>query len=171
MINTIVQNHMERMPAITSAVLRTGRRRAVDQSQQLNRAGAMKAAAIRCNAAVVRLIELAYTVDADTGSLANVDDDGVFDQFPVPWSTHNYGWYGLQRTEADVLARHVHALKGEGAEFVPLWTYDELSRQWAVNLFDYPTSTAAIAYWDRCQLTAAGYKTMLQEVRNRRSKP
>ena len=166
---TILSTHLERLPAITDAVLRAGRRRAADQSHRLSRAGALGAAAERCNEAVNRLIVLAYQRDAQTGTLANVDGvTGVFERFPMPWGRY-YGRWGLMRTEADCLALHVNLLQDD-ASVAPLWTYDDLTRRWGVNLFDYPTSAAALAYWKRCELTANDYQSLLQTVRSRRGK-
>lgn len=166
--NGIVKHHVERLPAITGAVLRAGRRRAADQSQSLSRAGAMAAAAGRCNESVNRLIVLAFEVDAHTGTYANVDGaTGVFERFPVPWG-RGYRRWGLMRTESDVLRLHVNALMDLAV--APLWTYDDVSRRWGVNLFDYATQSAALAYWKRCELTARDYQTIAQTVRNRRAK-
>lgn len=166
--NGILQHHIERLPGITDAVLRAGRRRAADQSQSLSQRGAMAAAAGRCNESIHRLIVLAYEVDEHTRTLANVDaTTGVFERFPMPWG-RGYRRWGLMRTEADVLALHVKAL----ADLVvaPLWTYDDVSRRWGVNLFDYVTQSAALAYWKRCELSARDYQTIAQTVRNRRAK-
>jgi hypothetical protein len=167
--NGIVAHHIERLPAITAAALRAGRRRAADQSQSLSRAGAMAAAAGRCNEAVNRLIVLAYEVDEHTGSLANVDAaTGVFERFPMPWSGRYYRRWGLMRTEADVLAIHVKAL--HDLTIPPLWTYDAATRRWGVNLWDYETQPAALAYWRRCELSAKDFQMIAQSVRNRRAK-
>lgn len=166
--NGIVKHHVERLPNITGAVLRAGRRRAADVSVSMSRAGAMGAAAARCNEAVHRLIVLAYEVDDQTGDLANVDAvTGVFERFPVPWSGRNYQRWGLQRTEQAVLALHVRKLH-ESATVAPLWTYDELTRRWGVNVWDYPSAAAAAAYWKRCELSAKDYQMIVQAVRSRR---
>ena len=129
----------------------------------------MGAVASRCNEAVFRLIELAYQVDDDTGSLANVDGStGVFERFPVPWG-RSYQRWGLVRTEQAVLALHVKRLH-ESPTVAPLWTYDELGRRWGVNLFDYTAYNQAIAYWKRASLTAKDYQMIAQTVRNERAK-
>lgn len=167
--NGIAAHHTERLPAITSAVIRAGRRRAADQSHKLSRAGALGAAAERCNEAVNRLIVLAYEVDEQTGSHANVDGiTGVFERFPMPWGRYYRDW-GLMRTEAAVLALHVKMLQFS-ATVAPLWTYDDVSRRWAVNFFDYDTQAAALAYWRRCEMTAKDYQMLLQTVREKRGK-
>lgn len=167
--NGIVKHHVDRLPAITGAALRSGRRRAADQSHRLSRAGAMGAAAERCNEAINRLIQLAYQVDEDTGDLCNVDAvTGVFERFPMPWGRSYRDW-GLYRTEAAVLALHVKRLQSS-ATVAPLWTYDDLTRRWGVNFFDYPSAAAALAYWKRAELTAKDYQVIAQTVRNQRAK-
>lgn len=164
--NTIIKTFVERQPSIAGAILHAGRKRAQDTAATMSQAGAMKASAELCNTAINRLIELAYQHD-DCG-LCNVDaHTGVFNRkIAMPWSTRNYSRYALQRTEADVLAIHVNRLH---AATVPLFTYDAGSKRWAVNLFDYPTQAAAVAYWKSAQLTGKDYQVLMHEVRSRRT--
>ena len=163
---TIVQNHLERLPAITSTVLASGRRRAQDTAVKMSQRGAMKAAADRCNAAMMRLIELAYQTD-DCG-LCNVDPHtGVFGpKMSMPWSSRNYQRWALMRTEADVLAIHVKGLHDLAVP--PLLTYDAPSKRWGVNLWDYPDVASAQRYAKNVELTAKDYQTISAMVRNRR---
>lgn len=163
--NGILKHHIERLPAITEAVLQRGRRRAADTAVSMSQRGAMKAAADRCNAAINRLIELAYQTD-DCG-LCNVDaQTGVFNRrFSMPWSTRNYGRYGLLRTEADVLAIHINRLHDVG---VPLFTFDDGTRRWALNFFDYPSMADAQRYAKSVELSARDYQVISQKVRNKR---
>ena len=163
---TILSTHLERLPSITGAVLATGRRRAQDTAVKMSQRGAMRAAADRCNAAFGRLVELAYQVD-DCG-LCNVDQHtGVFNRrISMPWSTRNYARFGLQRTEADVLAVHVKALHDLAVP--PLFTYDPASKKWALNFFDYPTVASAHKYAKQVELSARDYQTISGMVRSRR---
>lgn len=164
--NTIVTNLIERLPTITSATLSAGRQRAADTAHLLTRRNAMAAAATRTNRAVSRLIELTY--QTDECGYCNIDDIGVYDQFPIPWGRH-YQRYGLQRTEADVLALHIKSLQHQPGH-IPLFTYDDITRRWAVNLFDYPTLASAAAYWEKSALTPRNYQQLSQHIRNRRSR-
>lgn len=163
---TIVQNHLERLPAITSTVLASGRRRAQDTAVKMSQRGAMAAAAQRCNAAINQLVKLAYERD-DVG-LCNVDSmTGVFGpKMSMPWSSRNYMRFGLQRTEADVLAIHVKGLHDLAVP--PLLTYDSTTKRWGVNLWDYPTVGDAQRYAKQVELTARDYQTIAQTVRSRR---
>ena len=160
--NGIVRHHLDRLPAITGAALKTTRQRAGDAAQSLSRRGAMKAAAERCNAAIDRLIELLYEVD-DTGLRANVDVTGKL-LIPVPWGD-SYTRYGLRATEAAVLGLHVRKLAAV-ADVPPLLVYDAAIRAWLLNA-DYVTQAHAVAYWRRCQLGAGDYLALLEEIRNR----
>ena len=162
---TILSTHLERLPAITSTVLASGRRRAQDTAVTLSQRGAMKAAADRCNAAFGRLVELSYQTD-DCG-LCNVDQHtGVFNRrISMPWSTRNYGRYALMRTEADVLAIHAKRLQDVG---IPLFLYDSVTKRWGVNLWDYPTVGDAHKYAKSVELSAKDYQTISETVRNRR---
>lgn len=163
---TIAKEHVNRLDAISSAILRGGRQRAQDTAIQMSQRGAHKAAADRCNLAIMKLIDLCYEED-ETGR-CNVDVAGVLNQrIAAPWSKHNYQRYALQRTEADVLKLHVDRLQ-ETAR--PLWIYYGESRRWGVNLIDYPDLAAAISYWRRAGLRAKHYQLLAQTVRNRRSK-
>lgn len=164
--NGIVRHHVERLPAITGAALASGRRRAQDTAVKMSQKGAMKAAADRCNAAFGRLVELAYQVD-DCG-LCNVDQHtGVFNRrISMPWSTRNYMRFALMRTEADVLAVHVKALHDLAVP--PLFTFDDGTRRWALNFFDYPSMGDAHKYAKQVELSAKDYQTISAMVRSRR---
>lgn len=156
-----------RKPGIIETTLRAGRRRAANIAAYLSRKGVMMGTAELCNEVIFKLIELAYETD-DIG-LCNVDPyTGVFERFPMPWGKQ-YRLYGLQRTEAAVLALHVARLQDD-ARLPPLWTYEPISRRWAVNIIDYPDRDVALAYWARVQLDANSYHLLSQEVRDRRSK-
>ena len=162
--NTILSTFVERQPAIMSAALRAGRRRAADTSAHLSRRGAMAASAELVNTAVSRLIELAYQVD-DTGLRCNVDEDGRL-LMPVPWG-RSYQRYALRATESAVLGLHVKRL-WERPPVAPLFVYDVDMRAWFVNVFDYGDYAAAVAYWRRAQLGAGDYMALLREVQSKR---
>ena len=163
--NGIVRHHVERLPAITGAVLRAGRRRAADTAVSMSQRGAMKAAADMCNASFGRLVDLAYQV-YDCG-LCNVDHHtGVFNRkISMPWSTRNYMRFALMRTEADVLGVHAKRLQDVG---IPLFLYDAPTKRWGVNLWDYPAVADAQRYAKQVDLSARDYQTISAMVRNRR---
>lgn len=164
---TILKEHVAQLDKISSAVLRAGRRRAADTAIQMSQRGAHKAAADRCNLAMMRLIELAYEID-ETGR-CNVDVTGLVNQgIAMPWSSRHYTRYGLQRTEGMVLGLHINRL--QDARVVPLLIYYADMKRWGVNLTDYPDLGAAVGYWRRAQLSAKHYATYLQTVRSQRAK-
>lgn len=155
-----LQEFVTRKDTIIAAALQAGRQRAMSTAHELSRGGSMKAAAELVNEAVTKLIELAYERD-DTG-LCNVDSTGVFVRFPVPWG-RSYMRYGLRSTEAAVLRLHVNRLMSTATP-PPLWTYDDITRRWGVNLWDYPKLSQALAYWQCAEISARDYKMMLQQV-------
>lgn len=155
-----LETFVTRKDEIIATALRAGRQRAMSTAHELSRGGSMAAAAELVNQAVTKLIELAYERD-ETG-LCNVDAAGVFVRFPVPWG-RSYMRYGLRSTEAAVLRLHINKLMST-ANPPPLWTYDEVTRRWGVNLWDYPKLSQALAYWKRVEISARDYKQMLQVV-------
>ena len=166
--NGILKHHIERLPAITEAVLQRGRRRAAETAVSMSQKGAMKAAADRCNAAINRLIELVF--EEDEIGRCNIDADGLFNQrIASPWSTRNYGRYALMRTEADVLRLHVDRL--QDVSVAPLFIYYGDLKRWGVNVEDYSDMGAAVAYWRKAKLGARDYQSLLHMVRNQRAKP
>lgn len=164
--NTIVSAFVERLPEITGATLRAGRRRAADTSAQLSRRGAMAASAELVNTSISRLIELAYQLD-DTGIAANVDEDGRL-LVSIPWGRY-YQRFGLRANEAAVLALHIKRLC-DSPSVAPLFVYDDSMRSWFVNVFDYGTFAAAVNYWRKCQLGAGDYLALLRQVQTKRGK-
>ena len=155
-----LETFVMRKNEIMAAALQAGRQRAMSTAAGLSRGGMMRASAELCNEAVTKLIELAYERD-ETG-LCNVDSTGVFVRFPVPWG-RSYMRYGLRSTEAAVLRLHVNRLLSTASP-PPLWTYDDVTRRWGVNLWDYPKLSQALAYWQRAEISARDYKMMLQQV-------
>lgn len=163
--NDVVRMIEGRKPSIIETTLRAGRRRAANIAAYLSRKGVMMGTAELCNEVIFKLIELAYETD-DIG-LCNVDPyTGVFERFPMPWG-RKYQLYGLKATEAEILGLHVRRLQ-EMASKPPLWTYDPITRRWAVNVIDYPSKRSALGYWSSVQLTADIYRLLLESVRDKR---
>jgi hypothetical protein len=166
-LNGLLNEFTARKEQISTAnVLRAGRQRAHNIAAQLSRKGAMAAAAEWCNESVHTLINLAY--ETDSTGYCNIDPvTGVFERFAMPWGRY-YRRYGLRATERQVLALHVNQLQTLRRP-APLWTYDELSKRWACNIFDYPQIEDALRYWKIVELDANTYKALLQSVQNRRT--
>ena len=154
------------------SVYRSLHRRAASKAAGLSRLAKARMRAELCNEALSALIALAYETYAD-GTPANVDPKTGDLWVIVPWSSKNYAVYGLKRTESDILRAYMLRL-GEvatkGEILPPVFIYDPVSRNWALNKADYPTFEAAMAWLKRYQLTPEVLQTYLQYVRKKRRK-
>ena len=114
-----------------------------------------------CNEAVGVLIRLCYEADTD-GSPVNVDTVTARILIPLPWGEAGHRRYGLRSTEQRALRRYMQDLQEHKPAGAPIFTYDPLPRCWYLNPWDYSTSAAALAYWERYGLTTAAYKERLR---------
>lgn len=146
--------------SIMGAALSAGRRRVADVSHTLTRAGAMAAAAERCNEAAFKLLALAYETD-ETGPFCNLNED--YGLRWVAWGRDGRYMFGLRATEADVLRLHVQRLE---ASTVPLFIFDR--QRWWLNAYDYATLRAALAYWGNHRITGTLYKSLSAETSAKR---
>ena len=162
-LNGAIQEFVTRKDQISTAtVLSSGRRKASEIAEQMSNRGKMAAAAEWCNEAVAALIHHAYEQD-DCG-YCNIDHTGVFERFAMPWGRF-YARWGLRSTERLVLKLHVKRLMQ--LDLAPLWTYDDHTRRWACNIFDYPSRNDALIYWKQVgELSANDYKLLFQKVQN-----
>lgn len=137
--------------------------RFADVAQALSRQGLAAAHAETCNAALQRVIELAYALDTD-GRLCNMDRDGRL-LFALPWGKSGYTRWGLRRREADTLRVILQARQApQQGRPVPLFVYDSATRAWFVNVQDYRTHAEAQAYIRQCGITSREFKTWLERV-------
>lgn len=137
--------------------------RFADVAQSLSRRGLAAAHAETCNAALQRVVELAYAMDTDA-RLCNVDTDGRL-LVPAPWGKAGYKRWGLRRREADTLRAILMARQTpQQGRPVPLFVYDTDSRAWYVNMQDYAEREQAWEYVRRYGVTSREYKTWLERV-------
>lgn len=131
---------------------------------ELTRRGLAALAVEHLQAALFRVVELAYDLDNDN-RLCNVDAvDGRL-LIPVPWGSAGYKRYGLRRREAEVLRLYLFdAMTPKPGTPVPLFVYE--GRSWFVNLVDYPTRAEAGAWLKQSGLTVRAYKLYLRRVQN-----
>ena len=104
-----------------------------------------------------------YALDTD-GRYANIDMVDGRIRFAVPWGSSGHKTWGLRRREADILreALLVRCQPRQG-QALPLFVFD--AGKWFVNLSDYPTETAALAYLKQAGVTAREYKLRLEDAR------
>jgi hypothetical protein len=157
----------------SASIYRKAHRRTAAIADSLSRLGMSRASAELINEAVGKLIELAYQIDPDTDRPANVDSITGMLLIPVPWSSHNYTRWGLQSTEADALRAYMLRLNTAATQRKtrpPVFTYEPLSRRWALNIFDYPTEADAWKWWERFEMSAKVFVSYAEYVRKRRGK-
>lgn len=137
--------------------------RFADVAQSLSRAGVAAAHAETCNAALQRVVELAYQTDTD-GRLCNMDIDGRI-LFALPFGKAGYKRWSMRRREADTLRTVLMSRQTpQAGRAVPLFLYDPASRAWYVNLEDYRTQAEAMAYVLQYGVTSREYKQTLERV-------
>lgn len=127
----------------------------------LTRKGLAALAVEHLTGALLRVIELAYEEDTDA-RLANVDAQDGRLLIPVPWGSAGYKKYGLRRREGEVLRLILfERMTPKAGAPVPLFTYAEERRTWHVNLFDFPSRSAAGDYLRHAGVTVREYKRCL----------
>ncbi len=154
-------------------VYRKAHQRAENKAESLSRLAKAKAASELANEALHAVTALAYETLRD-GTPVNVDPVTGDLLIVAPWSSKRYQEYGLRRSEADVLRAYllqlqVMAAKGK-TPLPPLFTFDDVSRRWAVNRADYPTFEAAERWLARYQLTPEAWLQWRDHIRKKRQK-
>lgn len=132
------------------------KQRIADISQNMSRVGWAKASSEIINEAVISLIGLCYEIDPLTNNAANVDHRTGRLLIVVPWSARRYRLWGLRKSEADALRAYMlrlNELASRGKEEPPLFTFDPISRHWALNFFDYPRKAHAFNWWQQREMT------------------
>jgi len=147
----------------SAKVLRHTHQRTENLAQSMSRLGLARASCELCNEAVTLLINLCYAVDPDVGTQVNIDTSTCQILIPLPWG-YRYRRWGLRRTEAIILRRHMLALQ----QGKPLFYFDDDCRRWFVNPV-YNLKTSAHEYWKNHELTAPQYAKYNQAMRSNRS--
>ena len=155
----MIELFAERKQGIAATALAGGRQRVGNAAATLTRRGRAKASAELCNEAVGVLIRLCYEADTD-GSPVNVDTVTARILIPLPWGERGHRRYGLRSTEQRALRRYMFDL--QSGKTAPLFSYESDERSWYLNPWDYSTSAAALAYWEKYGMTTAAYKERLR---------
>lgn len=129
--------------------------RAAAQSLSLKN---VDAAAVELMAeALNRLVLLVYEVD-DDGSACNVDLRGGGRLLvPAPWGRAGHKRWGLTPSEANILRALMLARQKKG-KMAPLFAYDGMRKSWYLNIFDFPSYEAALAYLTKHPITVGEYR-------------
>ena len=113
------------------------------QIEDLHRGAILKAELLRVNDCLMRLAELCYAT-SDDGERDNIDPATGRIVIPKPWGSMGREYFGLSRRTADILRRCL--LHPKPSKRPPLFVYDATTRDWCVNLEDYPHMMAAM-FW------------------------
>jgi hypothetical protein len=163
-VSRVAGETLERAQTATEARPRAHTpRRLPDVAATLSRVGLAAASAELCNAALQALARLAYEVDTD-GRRCNVDIDGRL-LVPAPMGRAGHKYYGLRRRESDTLrACLLSRMTPRTGAALPLFVYDNGRRSWYVNMADYPTEGAAVAYTQKHGVSSREYKQQLERL-------
>lgn len=143
------------------------RQRLADKAASLSRDGLDLARVTVVNEALLRLADLCYVLDA--GKLVNVDPATGKLLIPAPWGNHGWQFYGLRYGEGRTLRR---ILWERQATFKPdrvrppLYTYDQDTRRWYINLGDYGNFEAAGWYLRRAAVTVGEWRNATNNATN-----
>ena len=127
----------------------------------LSRRWQIKARAELCNEAVGVLIKLAYQGDT-TGAPVNIDTVTGRLLIAAPWGKLGHSYYGLRSTEGKVLRAYMFDLQSHAPAGPPIFTYDEASRNWGLNMWDFPSMAGAVAYWERWAMDEGTYRARMR---------
>jgi hypothetical protein len=158
-MNNIIHT-IERKPSIAQAApARHSTLRAAAQSLSLRN---VDQAAVELMAeALNRLTMLCYEVD-DDGTPCNVDVRGGGRLLvPAPWGRGGHKRWGLTPSEANIMRALMLGLmlgRQQRGKAAPLMAYDGMRKCWYLNIFDFPSYEAALAYLERWPLTIQEYR-------------
>lgn len=116
--------------------------------------------------AIAHLIAAIYTHDAD-GRLANADHrTGRILMRPLPWGESGAARWGLRRWEGQCLRRLMLDRVGSRRRLPCLFDYNAESRQWHINLHDYPTGESALDWLKRDGPRLSEWRTIVNDYRS-----
>ncbi len=103
--------------------------------------------------ALSRLVDLCYEVD--NGGFCNIDAPTGKVLIPLPWGRNGHARWAIRAQESNILREIM-----QGRQYTPgLFIYDRVRRNWNVNLHDYPSRDAAIAYLTRYPIGIKEYRS------------
>jgi len=157
----------------STSVFRKVHQRTQSKAENLSRLARARASAELVNEALAAVIWLSYETLA-SGEPVNVDPVTGDLLVSAPWSSRNYGDYGLRRSEADILRAYMLEIQRRAAKgwlsYPPLFSFDEVSRRWSLNRADYPSFEDAERWLDKFQLAPEALLKWMQHIRKQRRK-
>lgn len=145
--NIFAMGTVARLPNVLSASGHTGGvRRAAQAAESLSLKNIWLARSRLMQEALRVAVALCYErIDDDADIFANVDETRRV-LIALPWSSKNYGAYGLRRVEADALRLEMHSRCNANSVHPPLWRYLDGHRSWFLNSYAYQTQADAVQY-------------------------
>ena len=140
------------------------RQRMSERAEELNRTGLMQSQLDVCVAAMVALVNALYQADAD-GIPANVDCVTGRILPPVPWGSRGYRRWKLRQWEATCL-RRILIEQGKQRRVV-LFDYNSETRQWYIDMNQFPTMGSALLWLKDNQPTLEEWRTVVTAYRER----
>ena len=142
------------------------RQRMADTATELSLTGHSQAHLDIAITAIAHLIAAIYTHDAD-GRLANADQrTGRILMRPLPWGESGAAKWGLRRWEGQCLRRLMLDRVGSRRRLPCLFDYNNESRQWHINLHDYPTGEDALDWLKRDGPRLSEWRTIVSDYRS-----
>lgn len=125
------------------------RQRLAATAAELSLAGHMQAHLGIATSAIAALVSELYATEED-GRPANYDSATYrILMKPLPWGESGAIRWGLRRWEGQCLRRLLIDRVGQRRRLPALFDYNEFSRQWHVNVIDYPNASAALDWLKR----------------------
>ena len=126
-------------------------------AQSLSRRNADAAVCELMNEALQRVVDLAF--EEDTGGLINIDNVTGRILFPLPWGRKGYRQWGMRPLEARIMRTILVGWIEVPRGMPPLFMYEAASRNWRINLVDYPDRRAASRWLPRHTVRVSEYRT------------
>ena len=127
------------------------KQRMATAAQELSLAGSNQARVELLNEAVLAITKLCYECDRD-GLPSNIDARTHRLLIPAPWGKAGWRRWGLRDWEAGIL-RQILIVRGQMQRVAPLFDYNQETRQWHLNLTQYPRFDQALMYWKSNPIT------------------
>jgi hypothetical protein len=145
------------------------KKRIAESADKLSKAGQMAARVELANEALHNLVHLCYQSDTD-GSAANVDRVTFRLLIPAPWGSSGWKVWGLRAWEGETLRTILLARQAafKPGQKPPLFTYDEDTRSWHLNVYDYADIDQAETWLQYCPIHLDEWRQYAERYRQRR---
>lgn len=137
--------------------LPTMKQRLAQAAQELSKAGDNQSRVELLNESILALTTELYATDPD-GAPCNIDRATYRLLIPAPWGRAGWRKWGLRYWEAEQL-RRILMVRGQMGRVQPLFDYNTDTRQWYLNVSDYPRLDLALLYWKKNPISLSEWRT------------